>query len=139
VKKCYLCCHILSQVSSGQQKIKVVRRFLFKVNALFVTDKETLLEVLSDNYSKQTQFNAVITLNDKMDRVGFEPTTSAHQQLSKMLFITYLKGQLWKENLLLKNPTHSTLFLFACSVVACTFKRSFEKKLAKPVKIDVMT
>jgi hypothetical protein len=49
-----------------------------------------------------------------MDRVGFEPTTSAHQQrLSQVaLFIFYLKWQqIWKENVLLKS--HPVQFFFA--------------------------
>jgi hypothetical protein len=32
---------------------------------------------LSDNYPKQTQTNTVIVQQIKVDRVGFEPTTSA--------------------------------------------------------------
>ena len=33
--------------------------------------------VLSDNYLKQSQFNAVVVQQKEVDRVGFEPTTSA--------------------------------------------------------------
>jgi hypothetical protein len=32
---------------------------------------------LSDNDLKQAQFNAVVSSQKEMDRVGFEPTTSA--------------------------------------------------------------
>ena len=32
---------------------------------------------LSDNYHKRTQTNTVVVQQEKMDRVGFEPTTSA--------------------------------------------------------------
>jgi hypothetical protein len=32
---------------------------------------------LSDNYRKQAQNNTVVVQQEKMDRVGFEPTTSA--------------------------------------------------------------
>jgi two-component system sensor histidine kinase VicK len=38
-----------------------------------------------DNYENQSQFNTVVPSQKEMDRVGFEPTTSAaHQQLSRM-------------------------------------------------------
>ena len=37
----------------------------------------TLLLNLSDNYRKQSQNNAVIVQQKEVDRVGFEPTTSA--------------------------------------------------------------
>jgi hypothetical protein len=40
-----------------------------------------LLLNLSDNNRKQAQSNTVIVQQEKMDRVGVEPTTSAHQQL----------------------------------------------------------
>jgi hypothetical protein len=36
-----------------------------------------LLLNLSYNYLKQAQFNAVVVQQKEMDRVGFEPTTSA--------------------------------------------------------------
>ncbi|HJU85142.1 MAG TPA: hypothetical protein VJ551_01510 [Nitrososphaeraceae archaeon] len=32
---------------------------------------------MSDNYLKQAQLNAVFLTQEEMDRVGFEPTTSA--------------------------------------------------------------
>ena len=38
---------------------------------------KALLMNLSDNYSKQSQSNTVFVQQEKMDRVGFEPTTSA--------------------------------------------------------------
>jgi hypothetical protein len=39
--------------------------------------------VLSDIYSKQAQFNTVFIRLIKMDRVGFEPTTSAMPRLTR--------------------------------------------------------
>jgi ABC-type phosphate/phosphonate transport system substrate-binding protein len=36
-----------------------------------------LLLNLSDNQLKQSQINTVVVQQEKMDRVGFEPTTSA--------------------------------------------------------------
>jgi len=41
---------------------------------------------LSDNYLKQSQINTVVVQQVKVDRVGFEPTTSARD--SKMIFVT---------------------------------------------------
>ena len=43
-----------------------------------------MLGFSSDNYSKQTQFNTVFYQIDKMDRVGFEPTTSARVNFVRM-------------------------------------------------------
>jgi hypothetical protein len=37
-----------------------------------------LLAGLSDNYLKQSQINTVFPTQKDMDRVGFEPTTSAN-------------------------------------------------------------
>jgi hypothetical protein len=37
----------------------------------------SLLLNLSDNHRKQTQNNTVVPSQKEMDRVGFEPTTSA--------------------------------------------------------------
>jgi hypothetical protein len=34
-------------------------------------------DILSDNYLKQPQINTVVVQQEEMDRVGFEPTTSA--------------------------------------------------------------
>jgi hypothetical protein len=34
--------------------------------------------VLSDNYQNQSQINTVFPEQEKVDRVGVEPTTSAH-------------------------------------------------------------
>jgi hypothetical protein len=45
--------------------------------------EKPLLEVLFDNHLKQTQFNVIVSSHKEMDRVGFEPTTSA-QQFSTM-------------------------------------------------------
>jgi hypothetical protein len=36
-----------------------------------------LRDILSDNNLKQTHFNTVVVQQKEMDRVGFEPTTSA--------------------------------------------------------------
>jgi hypothetical protein len=36
-----------------------------------------LLGFLSDNNRKRSQINTVVVHQEKMDRVGFEPTTSA--------------------------------------------------------------
>jgi hypothetical protein len=44
--------YLITRKSSGQRKIKGVRRFLFEVNALFVTDKVILLEVFVRQLSK---------------------------------------------------------------------------------------
>jgi hypothetical protein len=40
-------------------------------------DVIVLLGVLSNNNGKQSQINTVVPAQIKMDRVGFEPTTSA--------------------------------------------------------------
>jgi hypothetical protein len=40
---------------------------------------EALLLNLSYNYQKQAQFNTVVVQQIKVDRVGFEPTTSVAQ------------------------------------------------------------
>jgi hypothetical protein len=56
-----------------------------------------------------------------MDRVGFEPTTSAMSTVEDRIKAC-------------SNPTRSTLFLFACSLVLYCPKRSFEKNPAKAVK-----
>jgi hypothetical protein len=37
---------------------------------------KSLLGFLSDNDLKQGRFNTVVVQQEKMDRVGFEPTTS---------------------------------------------------------------
>ena len=39
--------------------------------------EKPLLEVLFDNFLKQAQFNTVVVQQEKVDRVRFEPTTSA--------------------------------------------------------------
>jgi hypothetical protein len=65
-----------------------------------------------------------------MDRVGFEPTTSAIAFSS----CTYVSKRATKEReIYCSNPTRSTLFLIACSI-ALTVKRSLKKKLDKAVK-----
>ena len=43
-------------------------------------DIDGLLEVLSDNCQNRAQNNTVVVQQEKMDRVGVEPTTSAAQQ-----------------------------------------------------------
>jgi hypothetical protein len=54
-----------------------------------------LLGFLSDNYHKQSHPNTVVSSQKEVDRVGFEPTTLAQQQLSKAALCTiYLKAQL---------------------------------------------
>jgi hypothetical protein len=51
-----------------------------------------MLGFLSDNYLKQSQINTVVVQQKDMDRVGFEPTTSAPWQLSGLLlFLSCLK------------------------------------------------
>jgi hypothetical protein len=71
-----------------------------------------LLLNLSDNYQKQAQNNPYFTRWIKVDRVGFEPTTSAAAAAAQLLFITsYPKGQhLWKENFPAQIP-HAPLSL----------------------------
>ena len=41
---------------------------------------KALLGFLSDDILKQAQSNTVVVQQEKVDRVGFEPTTSAPQQ-----------------------------------------------------------
>jgi hypothetical protein len=45
-----------------------------------VNYSSVLLLNLSDSNRKQSQFNTVFVQQEKMDRVGFEPTTSASYQ-----------------------------------------------------------
>jgi hypothetical protein len=45
---------------------------------------------LSDNYQNQSQFNTVVVQQIKVDRVGFEPTTSA--SFSSALYPRDLEG-----------------------------------------------
>jgi hypothetical protein len=40
---------------------------------------------LSDNHQKGTQFNTVVVQQEKVDRVGFEPTTSAPSNFQRQL------------------------------------------------------
>jgi hypothetical protein len=85
-----------------------------------------LLLNLSDNHLKHARINTVVVRQKEMDRVGVEPTTSAQQLSSQLLFITYLNGQqLWKENLV---KPHSLRLLFASSIAFYTIKQSFEEK-----------
>jgi hypothetical protein len=46
-----------------------------------------LLLNLSYNHLNQTQTNTVFPTQEEMDRVGFEPTTSAQQQIYPMATI----------------------------------------------------
>ena len=54
-----------------------------------------------------------------MDRVGFEPTTSAHVHLSPV-------NRGWKKEAC-SNPTLSFFLCMVCSAVLCIIKRSFEE------------
>jgi hypothetical protein len=47
---------------------------------------------LSDNYQKQAHFNAVVVHQEKMDRVGFEPTTSAMLSVVRKELAQFLLG-----------------------------------------------
>jgi hypothetical protein len=51
----------------------------------------TFLGFLSDNCQNQSQSNTVVVQQEKVDRVGFEPTTSA------MLAIFYLRAAMERE------------------------------------------
>jgi hypothetical protein len=55
-----------------------------------------LLLKLSYSILKQSQNNTAVVQQERVDRVGFEPTTSAY---SKMLFITYLENIMKSDNL----------------------------------------
>jgi hypothetical protein len=57
------------------------------------------------NIRKQAQFNTVVVQQEEMDRVGFEPTTSA---MPRRLSIFYLNSSYGKRSLRLKS--HPLLF-----------------------------
>jgi hypothetical protein len=61
---------------------------------------------LSDNYLKQSQINTVVVQQKDMDRVGFEPTTSASFSLT---IFFYLEGHNYKTKSVVKShPLHSS-------------------------------
>ena len=64
-----------------------------------------------------------------MDRVGFEPTTSAAAFSHRL----YLKWQPLKENITVQIPPAP--FFFTCSVTFCTVKRSLEKGEATELQL----
>jgi hypothetical protein len=49
---------------------------------------------LSDNYQKQSQINAVVVQQEKVDRVGFEPTTSAMSAVDRKKLLQILPSPL---------------------------------------------
>jgi hypothetical protein len=71
--------------------------------------KILLLAILSDNCQSQAQNNAVVPAQKIMDRVGFEPTTSA-SFLQRQLNLLSNGQQQSKENFI-SNRTRSTILL----------------------------
>jgi hypothetical protein len=91
---------------------------------------------LSDSFLEQAQFNAVDTLIDKMDRVGFEPTTSASFLSAAVLYLLS-KGAAVERELNCSNPTCSilqtrrhNLFCFISSHTASLKPTIFLKEFA---------
>ena len=72
-------------------------------------DIDGLLEVLSDNCQNRAQNNTVVVQQEKMDRVGFEPTTSA----SMFYFSRPVSSLLIRD---CSNPPAPPFFFIACSV-----------------------
>jgi hypothetical protein len=58
-----------------------------------------LLGFLSDNHLKHAQSNTVFPTQEEMDRVGFEPTTSAFA-FFRGSSISYSREQLWEKELI---------------------------------------
>ena len=61
-----------------------------------------LLLNLSDIYQNQAQFNTVVVQQEKVDRVGFEPTTSAAALFQDCSF--YLLFNSGKDNIIILTP-----------------------------------
>jgi hypothetical protein len=89
---------------------------------------------LSDNDLKQAHFNTVLVQQEKVDRVGFELTTSAAHQLSMLLLSTtsYLRGSSYgKRRTSQIIPRGPPFFFDACSVAL--YRQS--EVLTKPAKM----
>ena len=65
--------------------------------------QSSIRDILSDNFLKLAQFNAVVPSQKEMEQVGVEPTTSAPAISERLLlYCLYLKGR--KRELRAKPP-----------------------------------
>jgi hypothetical protein len=75
-----------------------------------------IADILPDNCLKQAQNNTVVSSQEKMDRVGVEPTTSAQKQLYKAIHCISKGGAMERKPNCSNHIRYTLFILFECSL-----------------------